>query len=469
MTAKPLVQWILVLVVLAAGGGTARYFIRNRHEPEREARPDNRPLVRIQTLVPEAYDARVHSQGTVRPRTSSALVPEVAGRIVKVAESWADGGFFEKDDVLVEIDPSDYELALVIADEQVSRAALRLAQEKQEAAVAIDEWNSMRTDGREPPDLVARVPQLAEAEASLAAAEARRKQAKNALDRTKVRARYAGRILETSVDVGQYVTPGAPIARLYAVDYAEVRLPIPDYEIAFLSLRLDYRGDDDGDPTGPSVILRSDFAGREHEWTAQIVRTEGEIDPRTRMVHAIARVENPYARGDDPDRPPLSTGLFVRAEITGRRFDDVFILARHAIRGDGLVPIVDAENRLRMRTADVLRYDGDRAILRPAPTGSTDPPPDSTSPPTLRAGDRVCISPLTVITDGMGVRVLDGESDESSSASSPTTVDGTASPPGATSDRSPVTPPADAGAGSAAPPADSSSAPAAAGDAEARS
>ena len=153
-------------------------------------------------------------------------------------------------------------------------------------------------------------------EANRLEAEASLTQAGHDLQRTKVKAPFAGRIRNKYVDVGQFVNRGNPVARIYAVDYAEVRLPIPDDAAAFVDLPIDYRGEG-GEAPQPKVVLTADFGGEQFSWNGRIVRTEGELDPRTRMIHAVARVEDPYGRGDDPNRPPFAVGLFVEAEIEG--------------------------------------------------------------------------------------------------------------------------------------------------------
>lgn len=226
------------------------------------------------------------------------------------------------------------------------------------------------------------------AAASLREAEAALEQARRDLERTELRAPYAGRVREKLVDVGQFVERGTPVARLYAVDYAEIRLPIPDEEMAFLDLPLDYRGAAH-QGAGPTVILRADFAGGRHAWEGRIVRTEGEIDPRSRMIHAVARVDDPYGRGT-PGRPPLHVGLFVEAEILGRELPGAVVLPRAALRGDGRILVVDADDRLRGRQVDVVRVDGEQAIIRSG----------------LAAGERVCVSPLETVTDGTKVRTV---------------------------------------------------------------
>ncbi|HIA50284.1 MAG TPA: efflux RND transporter periplasmic adaptor subunit, partial [Acidobacteria bacterium] len=332
---------------------------------------------------------------TVEPRTESQLVSEVSGRIVEVSPSFVAGGFFEAGDILFKTDPHDYEQTLVQRKAEIENARLRILQEEAEAEVAQWGWDRIGSGQARP--LTLREPQIASARAELAAAEANLKTAQRNLERTEVRAPYAGRVREKNVDVGQFVTVGAPVARIYAVDAAEVRLPLPDEDLAYLDLPLNYRGES-GRIRGPVVTLRAGFAGRIHEWQGRIVRTEGEIDPRTRMVHVVAEVPDPYGRGPDPTRPPLAAGMFVEAEIVGRTVENVAVVPRAALRSPGQVLIVDADSRLRFRDVDVLRATTDELFILDG----------------LETGDRVNISPVEVVSDGMEV-ATSGPRDENPS------------------------------------------------------
>jgi len=180
------------------------------------------------------------------------------------------------------------------------------------------------------------------------------------------------------------------MARLYATDFAEIRLPISDDELAFLDLPLWYR-DDAGDAEGAVVELRADFAGAEHTWEGRVVRTEGEIDPKTRMVHVIARVEDPYRRSGD--RPPLAVGLFVEAQILGRETEGVVTVPRAAMRGTDQLLVADTDDRLRFRHVQVIRARRDEVVIRSG----------------LEPGDRVIVSSVEAAVDGMEVRPVTGD------------------------------------------------------------
>ena len=213
----------------------------------------------------------IRSQGTIRPRTESTLVPQVSGVITWVSNSWASGGFFAENEILLKIDPSDYELALAKTEASVAQAGLRLAREEQEARVARREWESLlKTDPtmeREPSPLLLRDPQVAEARAALNAAKAGLEKARLDISRTEIRAAFSGRIRDTFADVGQFVNQGTRTATVYSVDFAEVRLPINDADLGFVNLPLTYRNDTDPETQPmPEVLLYARFGGEEQEF-----------------------------------------------------------------------------------------------------------------------------------------------------------------------------------------------------------
>ena len=378
-------QILLPVAIIVAAALGARTMVDLR--PDAPTRPPIViiPQVRVVEVELTEVTLTVKSQGTVEPRTQSQLVPEVSGRIIDVSPSFVAGGFFEAGDVLFKTDPHDYEQALVQRNAEVESARLHIAQEEAEAEVA--QWGWDRVGTGQARSLTLREPQIASAKAELAAAKANLETAQRNLERTEVRAPFSGRVRQKNVDVGQFVTVGAPVARIYAVDAAEVRLPLPNEDLAYLDLPLNYRGES-GRIRGPAVTLRAEFAGRIHEWQGRIVRTEGEIDPQTRMVHVVAEVQNPYGRGPDPTRPPLAAGMFVEAEIVGRTVEHVAIVPRAALRGPSQVLVVDVNSRLRFRDVEVLRATTNELFI----LGGRE------------TGDRVNVSPVEAVSDGMEVR-----------------------------------------------------------------
>lgn len=375
---------ILPFVILFVGALIAMAMVKSRAPVEMRPAAEFAPLVRVIEVQPENITMVVKTQGTVKPRTEGQLVAEVAGQVVWVSPGFAAGGFFEKGGLLVQIEARDYELAVVTARGQVAQAQVRYETEEAQAKVAREEWEQLGTGTDSP--LATRELQLQEAAAALAAAEAALERAERNLRRTRVRAPYAGRIRAKLTDVGEYVAPGVPVASVYSVDFAEIRLPIPDADLAYVNLPVDYRNNTARE-AGPVVHLYADFAGQRHHWRGRIVRVEGEIDPQTRMVHAVAQVEDPYGSGADRDPMPLAVGLFVEAEIEGLREENTYVIPRSAIRGEQVL-VVDGESRLRFRDVGILRLDRENAYITSG----------------LEPGERVCVSAMEAVSEGMKVR-----------------------------------------------------------------
>ena len=384
----------LPVIIIVIGITAAFVMITSRAKIETKPVTFPAPLVRAKKIELQDVQLTVRSQGTVSPRTESDLVSQVAGEVIQVAPQFAAGGFFKEGDLLVRVDPRDYEFALSRRKAEVAQARLRFVQEEGEASVAREEWEKLGKE-EEPNPLVLREPQLAEAKAALDAALANLKQAELNLERTQIRAPYDGRIRVKKVDVGQYVSPGAPLATIYAVDYAEVRLPVPDDEIAYLDCCLDYRSQNPA-ALNIDVNISASFAGQSHRWQGKIVRVEGEIDPLSRMVNLVARVKDPYGENQRSGRPPLAVGLFVEAEIIGKKVKDVAVIERSALRGTDQVLVIDVENRLHFRTVDVLRADFETVIIRSG----------------LSEGELVCLSALETVVEGMEVRMVNEHQDQ---------------------------------------------------------
>ena len=383
-------QPIVTLGVLAVG--VLGVFVILTLRPAAKARPEVKrtPLVEIVEVSPGPYDFVVQAHGTVVPRREGDLVPQVSGSVVWVSPVLASGGFFAEGDPLLRIDPSDYEVAMesaraavARAQSESNRARRELARQRQLASRSVASQTNL--DDAENAERVAG--------ASLREAEARLVQARRDLGRTEITAPYAGRVRSADLDVGEFVVRGASVAKIYAVDFAEVRLPIPDSDLGFVDLPL--VGGPEVAEVAPQVLLRAQFAGQDRTWKGRIVRTEGEIDPRSRMVHVVAEVEDPYGRKlssqDVVNSVPLAAGLFVEADILGHRVEEAVELPRIALRPDGTVLVVDENDAVYKRSVDVLRSQSDRIVLGPG----------------LRAGEKVVVSSLDGAVDGMKVRPVE--------------------------------------------------------------
>lgn len=349
------------------------------------------PLVHTFTVRVGPHPVRILAEGTVKPLQEIELVPQVGGKVVAMSPNLINGGSFDKGDVLLEIDPVDYELAVTLADARVKDAISAVKLLEEEAEAAEEEWHLLRKQDQKerqpPPSLVVKGPQLEAARARLAADKANLERARLDLERTRLKAPFDGRVSQENVDTGQYVRAGQTVATLYSIDAAEVVIPLQDRDLYWFHVP----GITAGKGPGATARVTAQFAGQELSWDGRVVRAEGKLDERTRMIRVVVRVEKPYA-----SKPPMKPGLFVNVDIQGRTVQEGALIPRSCLRPGNVVWVVDQENRLFFRTVEVVRTQGHKALIQ---SGLSD-------------GERVVLSHLQAVTDGMAVRVVSGEGDE---------------------------------------------------------
>lgn len=338
------------------------------------------PAVFFATVDPRPAVLNVYAQGEVRPRTDINLTAEVSGRITRTSEHFVGGGAFKENDLLVKIEDAKYRVAVASAKSRMAQAEEGLRREEAEADLAQTDYEALEREGAAS-DLTLRKPQLAQARAAFDAAKADYDSARLDLQRTELRAPFDGRVRERLAGVGQFISPGAAIGRIFSTDVAEIRLPLADSDLAKLGISLAFV-ETPGDP-GPKVTLSSTIGGEYHEWVARIARTDGAIDPTTRQISAIAVVEDPYGKGADGGSP-LAIGLFVDAVIEGRAIERAIVLPRTALFGRNTVYVIGAEDRISAREVAVISADKDTITLAGG----------------LEYGERVVTSPLRGAKDG---------------------------------------------------------------------
>jgi len=332
------------------------------NRPQTEiAEPTYRPVtVDVAEVVKENLRITVQAQGTVTPLRQSSLVSEVQGRVVEVSPQFTVGGFVARDEMLLKIDPRDYEAALLQARASLASAESNLAQERGQADVARREWErlpagSQRSDQAR--DLYLRKPQLEQARAQLLAARADLETAQNNLAKTVIRAPYAALVSARHSDLGEFLTPGSPITDILSVSEAEVRLPIPKGRLDYLDLPgLGELG------RHITIDLYTDTGAQVRHWQARLHRTEGLFDERSRVLYAVARIDDPYAL-ENRGQQPLRFGTFVHAAIQGRSFENIVTLPRYILRPGNTVWIVDGSGYLRNRRLTLLNTTGDSIYI----------------------------------------------------------------------------------------------------------
>lgn len=377
------ILWSLGLVIL----GVAAFVVMSSSRPPMALKKPRLsfPTVRVVKATVAAQQVQVVGEGTVAPLRQSKLATQVAGPVVWVSPSFVNGGSFDAKEVLLKIDPADYQLAITQARAKVKEAETSVQLRREEAKAAEEEWRRLAGSGRkassQPPPLVAKKPQLASAIAALEAAKANLQAALLNLQRTEIKAPYGGRVTAKSADLGQYLRSGDTVAEVFCTDAAEIVVNLEGSDLAWIKVP----GLTTDQAEGSPAKVMMDFAGQHQTWEGIVVRAEGQVDQRTRLVPVVVRVKHPYQR-----RPPLAVGLFARVIIQGRSVPQVTTLPRAALRQGNVVWVVDEGGALRFRKVKVARFQEELVLISDG----------------LKNGDLVVVSPLGEVTDGMRVRPL---------------------------------------------------------------
>lgn len=379
---------IVALLILAAGFGGFAALNLLRPEPAVHAPAGQLPLVQAAPLEFREGPLRVTGHGLVKPRAEVVLGVEVPGRVVFVSPSLAAGGRFARGEVLLRLDDEPYRAALAQAEAELAsaRAALELAGQQLERAreliargfqsrQALDE----RTAARD------------QAAAARARAEAVARQRRVDLERTVVRAPFAGRVLSARIDRGESVQPGKELARVFDDGPLEIAVSLTDREMALIA-DLWRRGARVDAPATASVRHGEGV----YRWPARVDRVESAVDSATRTFNVVVRVDEPAARGrvssgDAASAPPLLVGMYATVEIEGIDPGRHALVPRRALRDGSVLWLLDRAGRVSVRPVRVLQEQGERAAV--AAEG-------------LPADARVVTSDLKVVTDGMRVREI---------------------------------------------------------------
>ncbi len=390
-----------IVIVGAVGGNLVMAALKEKPETKEDS------VKATPVVVVEAQNNNVRlsvtTQGEANPRTQINLAPYVSGQIDFVSPDFIEGGAFAEGDVLIRIKDDEYKFRVTQARSAVAQAKSRYATEKAEAEAAKREFDELKIG--EGSDLALRKPQLAEAAAMLASAKASLSEAELQLARTKIVAPFNGRVSQKIADLGEFVSPGATLGDIFSTDVMEVELPLTDEELGQLGLSIGFREVEDN--LGPNVTLTAIVAGVPRAWSGRVVRTNNSFDKTNRTLSVYAEVEDPYGEGSDAGTP-LAAGLFVTATIDGRAIDNAVTIPRSAMRGDGQVFVVRADDTLEIRDVVVAKSDRNHVIVTAG----------------LAPSERVITSPVRGAATGMKVAVAgDGGDDTTKVADRTATQD----------------------------------------------
>ncbi|MEM9025695.1 MAG: efflux RND transporter periplasmic adaptor subunit [Verrucomicrobiota bacterium] len=376
-----MMKFLLPILILIGGG--AIFALISKPKEIAQVEPEPLPPRKIEVLAAQVEDLQIEieAQGFVRPRTQSNLSSEISGKIVATSPKFYPGEFVKKGEVLVEVEAADYEAAFRRAQAQVVEQALILAEEEARSEQALIDWE--RLNSSEASSLTLREPQLANARASLDAAKADLEQARRNLERTQIRAPFDALVKTREVATGQFISPGSAVGLLYAIDFAEIRVPILAHDLPLIALP-DF-GDAAAKPSKITLINPSTQLPGNYE--VSLVRSENVIDENDRVLYAVARVVDPYGWVNAETESRLRIGTFVTARIQSIPMQQVVRLPRIALRGTSQVAVVSADDTIIIRDIEIRYLDGDYIYVGSGiQSGELI---SLTSPQTLYAGTRV--------------------------------------------------------------------------------
>lgn len=377
-----------LLVLLGACGVTALLFLaKPKVEEEKSEFP---PLV--VEVSQASLDEELRSstfQGEVRAKTDIELVTQVTGKVTSVSDKFIEGGQFAAGETILQIDDADYRVALKSAEAAVAEAKVQLDIELASAETSKREWQNLIGESIDKADpLRLNKPQVQRARARLDAAKAQLAQARLDFDRTKVQAPFAGRVMKKSAELGQFVSRGASIGRVFSTDSVEIRIAMSDLQISELGLGL---GLIPSDRDQIAARVWAKFGNAHYQWQGYLKGVDASVDNETRLLFGTVVVENPFALSNGQGIP-LAPGLYVDVELDAAQKVAGVSVPRTALRSDNQVYIVE-DNKLKFKSVTTLFTSPEVAVLSVEPAGSILP------------GDLVVTSPVPGAFNGMAVEV----------------------------------------------------------------
>ena len=398
---RPLQRWIrfvgnavACIAILAASAATIVWI--NQTEPTAEqisATRKSAALVETLTVTRGTYSPRLVVLGTVQPAQDITLSPQIGGQIVEVSPKLVPGGRVSKGDLLLKIDPADFENALSISQSELQQAEASLAIEEGRQSLAKKELELLEgTIGETNRALVLREPQIASIRAEVSAAEAAVERAQLDLQRTSVFAPFDAQILSRSVNVGSQVSTGDELARLVGVDEYWIIAAVPVRSLQWVQIP------DAENQQGAKVSLRNPDSWPEGtERVGHVANMIGTLDQQTRLARVLVIVRDPLGQKTS-DAPPLILDTLIETEIEGRPIDDVVRLDRELVRDADTVWVMK-DNKLEIRDVNIVFRDSEHAYIR---TG-------------LEHGEEVVVTTLATVAEGVGLRKVNEASEPNES------------------------------------------------------
>jgi RND family efflux transporter MFP subunit len=380
---------LISLGVLVAGAALILLIFNTEPEAQRSgATKETAMLVNTVQVERSNFTPTINAMGTVVPSQDVMLSPRVGGQIIELSENFTPGGYIEEGEMLLQIDPADYQNALQQRKSELQQAQTNLEIEMGRQNVARQDYelldDSLTNENR---SLVLREPQLNAARSNVQSAEAAVEQAQLNLERTTIRAPFDAYILSRNVNLGSQVSPGDELARLVGRDTYWIETTVPLRHLRYMNIP---QNGDDGSP----VTIRNRSVWEEGESRqGTLFRLVGTLTDETRLARVLVEVDDPHGYLDENnDQPRLMIGSFVEANIQAQELQNVVRLSRDYVRQDNTI-WVNENDTLRIRNANILFRDANYAYITEG----------------LEDGEHVVTTNLTTVVDGSPLRVEGSE------------------------------------------------------------
>ena len=349
---RKILKAVLVLAIVGAGYGVYLFLKTSRDVPQRQA-PGQRPtLVEVIPATEAEEPVTVSAMGTVIAAQSVTVFPEVSGRIVYQSSRLVPGGRFSRGQILVRIDPADYDLMLRQQQARVVQAKMELARERGLKSVAEREWKLIQDEVQptaEGKKLALREIQMENARAAVDAAQSTLDQARLMRERTVIKAPFNAVITEDFVDRGQVVAPGSRIATLVATDMFWVQVSVPVDRLSWIHIP-----GVNSKEGSPAEVIQQAGTEIEIKREGRVIKLQSSLDPRGKMARLLVEVDDPLGTpGENGAVMPLLLGGYVNVRIQGLQVEDALAIPRRALREQSRVWVM-SEKRLQIRKVQVV-------------------------------------------------------------------------------------------------------------------
>jgi RND family efflux transporter MFP subunit len=344
---------VCVAILLAAAVAITVIYSTEPAAERSSARKQTAMLVEVAAAEYGSFRPTITAMGAVRPEREIMLSPRVGGEIVALSASFTPGGFVEQGEVLLQIDPADYETALLQRRSELRQASADLDLELGRQELARQDYEDLKgTISSEYETLVLREPQLNTARARVEAAQAAVRRAELDLERTRIRAPFAAHILSREANVGSQVSPGESLGRLVGIESYWVEAAVPVAQLRWIEFPTE-----SGSP-GAVARVRNRAAWPKNVFReARVHQLIGALEQQTRLARVLVTVADPLAHEPgSAGQPPLMVGSYVEVRIEGKPIENVIRMNRDFLRQNDTV-WVNEGGVLRIRQAEVVFSD----------------------------------------------------------------------------------------------------------------